>query len=90
MHRGTPLEHADHAKALRLAIAGLENGDYDRLAYVWEKTFCLMPLGQSGERAVQERALQLLEALIPEAPRALRPIYEQSLRLTFDAMSRRR
>jgi uncharacterized protein (DUF924 family) len=88
VHRGTPLEFANEAKAQRLALAGLENGDYGRLAYVWEKTFCLLPLGHSRERALQERGLQLMEALVPEAPRPLRGFYEDSLRQSFLAMSR--
>jgi uncharacterized protein (DUF924 family) len=79
LYRGTPHAYANDRKAQRLVLAGLENGDYARLAYVWEKTFCVMPLHNSEDIALHERSLPLVEAMIPAAPAELRPLYERSL-----------
>jgi uncharacterized protein (DUF924 family) len=78
LHRGTARAYANDAKAQRLVLAGLENGDYGRLGSAWEKTFFVLPLGHSEEIALHERCVPLVEALIPEVPPQLRPLYEHS------------
>lgn len=45
VHRDTAQAFAQDAKALELALDGLDNGHYARLASVWEKTFFVLPLG---------------------------------------------
>jgi uncharacterized protein (DUF924 family) len=66
-------------KALGLVLDGLENGDYDALATVWEKSFFTMPLGHcegADHLARLERAVELARVLLAEAPPHLRPMYE--------------
>lgn len=78
VHRDTAQAFAQDAKALELALGGLDNGHYARLASVWEKTFFVLPLGHSEQIALLERCVALCEALVGEAPEHLRKMYEFS------------
>ncbi|MBX6742808.1 MAG: DUF924 domain-containing protein [Acetobacteraceae bacterium] len=80
---GTPEAYACDAEALRLAEVGLSNGQYDALAWPWEKTFFFLPLAHAegpDHRARLERVATLAEAVAREAPAPLRPLYEHSVR----------
>ena len=75
LHGGTALAYAQDARAIALALDGLERGFYDALATVWEKTFFMLPLGHSERLADLDRCIALADALIPEAPVQVRALY---------------
>lgn len=80
---GTPEAYACDAEAMRLAEEGLGNGQYDALAWPWERTFFLLPLAHAegpDHRARLERVVTLAEVVAREAPAPLRPLYEHSAR----------
>jgi len=74
-YRDTARAYAQDAKALALAIEGMDNGHYRRIPTVWEKTFFILPLAHSEQLAMHERVVALCEAMITEAPEKLRRIY---------------
>jgi uncharacterized protein (DUF924 family) len=78
VYRDTARAFAQDEKALGLAVDGLEQGYYDRLRAVWQKTFFLLPLGHSERLDLLERCVGLAEALVDEAPDHLRKVYEFS------------
>ena len=92
--RGTPGAFGQDIKAARLALEGLENGHYDALPNVWEKTFWIIAIGHCEgpeHLARAERCLRLSAALIVEAPEALRLNYrvsEDQARLARDVVAR--
>jgi uncharacterized protein (DUF924 family) len=70
---------AQDGKALALALEGFENGHYAALETVWEKSFCLIPLGHCegpDHLARLDRAIALARDLLAQAPAHLKPIYE--------------
>jgi len=69
IHRGAAQAFAQDPKALRFALEGIEIGHYAALKTPWEKTFFFLPLGHSEELANLERAVNLAEELVKEAPR---------------------
>ena len=73
--RGTAAAFAQDAQALSLTRAGVENGHYAALATPWEKTFFLLPLGHSVDRAAHELSVKLSAELAvtasPESKRLL-------------------
>jgi uncharacterized protein (DUF924 family) len=75
VYRDTARAYAQDAKALALAIEGMDNGHYRRIPTVWEKTFFVLPLAHSERLAMHERVVALCEAMIAEAPEKLRRIY---------------
>lgn len=78
---GTPGAYALDAEALRIAEEGLRNGQYDALAWPWERTFLLLPLGHAegpDHRARLERVVALAERIALEAPPPLQPLYRHS------------
>ena len=78
LYAGTARAYAQDEKAVALSLDGLAHGHYGRLATVWEKTFFILPLGHSEQRAHLDRCVALAEALIGEAPDHLRAFYEFS------------
>lgn len=78
VYRDTACAYAQDEKALGLAVVGLEQGHYDQLRTVWERTFFLLPLAHSERLDLQERCVGLAETLLHEAPDHLRKIYEFS------------
>src|SRR5262245_16357164 len=74
IHAGTAQAFAQDAKALALALEGLENGHYQKIAQAWEKTFFVLPLGHSEELAHLERVVELTQQLVDEASPAERPL----------------
>ena len=74
-YRDTARAYAQDAKALALATEGIDNGHYDRIPTLWEKTFFILPLAHSEQLAMHERTVALCEAMIAEAPEYLRRIY---------------
>ena len=78
IHRGTARAFAQDAKALAMALQGIEIGHYAALETPWEKTFFFLPLGHSEELRHSEAAVELAEQLAEEAPPELRRILEHS------------
>ena len=78
---GTQAAYACDADALRIAEAGLRNGQYDALATPWERTFFFLPLAHAegpDHRERLERAVALAEAIARDCPEHLRPLYQHS------------
>jgi uncharacterized protein (DUF924 family) len=78
IHRGTARAFAQDPKALTLALEGIENGHYAGLDNPWEKTFFFLPLGHSEDLANVERAVNLAEELVKDAPQEHRGMLEFS------------
>src|SRR5215475_12938601 len=78
IHRGAAQAFAQDRKALRLALEGIEVGHYAALETPWEKTFFFMPLGHSEEFANLDRAVNLAEELVKDAPQEHRDMLEFS------------
>jgi uncharacterized protein (DUF924 family) len=76
--RDTPQAFAQDSRAQELTLEGLARGEYEQLATVWEKTFFVLPLGHAEQLDLLERCVALCEALVPEAPPHLQPIYRFS------------
>lgn len=57
VYRDTARAYAQDEKALGLAVVGLEQGHYDQLRTVWERTFFLLPLAHSERLDLQERCV---------------------------------
>ena len=75
----SPRAFAQDAKAVALVREGLANGHYDALANVWEKTFCIIPLGHCEGPDHLERldlAVALARNVQREAPEHLKALYE--------------
>ena len=68
VHRVTPRAFAQDAKALALALEGMEIGHYAALETPWERTFFFLPLGHSEELAHLTVAVELAEQLAEQAP----------------------
>jgi uncharacterized protein (DUF924 family) len=78
LYKDTARAFAQDAKALALALEGLEIGHYAALETPWEKTFFLLPLGHSEQLSHVDRAVALAEQLAENAPPDLRRILEHS------------
>jgi uncharacterized protein (DUF924 family) len=78
LYRGTARAFAQDPQALALTLEGIECGHYAALETPWEKTFFLLPLGHAEELTHLERAVQLAEELVAQAPAELRRILEHS------------
>src|SRR5262245_14607371 len=78
LYRNTARAFAQDPKALALALEGIEVGHYAALDSPWEKTFFVLPFGHSEELSYQERAVELTEQILAEAPPELRKILEHS------------
>jgi uncharacterized protein (DUF924 family) len=87
---GTPGAYAYDPIALRLAEAGLRNGQYDALMHPWEKTFFLLPLAHAeGPDHVERlrRVVALAEAIARDCPPHLREIYKYSANQARDHLA---
>jgi uncharacterized protein (DUF924 family) len=78
IHRGTARTYAQDAKALALALEGIEIGHYPALQTPWEKTFFFLPLGHSEELAHLETAVRLAEELVEQGSSEIRRVLEHS------------
>ncbi len=80
--RDSPAAYGQDIKAARLAIEGLENGDYDALDNVWEKQFCLIAISHcEGPEHLQrmERLVGEAAKLLAIAPEHLSSIYQMGV-----------
>ena len=87
--RGTSRAYENDPQALALSLEGLDNGHFDALETVWEKTFFQMPLVHCecpDVVANAERAVEIGRRLLAEAPDHLRPIYEFNAQQPVEAL----
>ncbi len=73
--------YAQDPKVLALVREGFENGHFDQLETIWEKTFYQMPLGHCEGPDQLDRAGQAIEigmTILADAPQHLKPLYEFS------------
>jgi uncharacterized protein (DUF924 family) len=76
--RDSPRAFAQDPKAVALVREGLANGHYDALANVWEKTFCIIPLGhcEGPDHLTRlDLAVALAQKVLRDAPPHLKPLY---------------
>ena len=71
VYRGSPLSYAQDAKALRLAVEGIELGMDQELSDM-ERFFFWLPLGHSEDLALRERSVSHAEEEAANAPSHLR------------------
>jgi len=90
LYAGTREAYAGDPLARAIAEEGIGNGHYDRLAHPWEKTFFFIPLGhaEGADHAARlARVVAMAERIAREAPEALRPLYEHSIRQARDNLA---
>ena len=78
VYRDTARAYAQDAKALALALQGIDMGHLAKLETPWEKTFFCLPLGHSEELKHLERAVALAQDLVQEEPPKLQKILQHS------------
>ena len=66
--------YRNDARACEIAREGLDKGHYAALSSCWEKTFFSLPFGHSERLSDAERAVELAEQIVLEAPEELRSI----------------
>ncbi|MGH8217233.1 MAG: DUF924 family protein [Steroidobacteraceae bacterium] len=79
LFRATPRAFATDAEALALALSGIQSGADAALGPV-ERIFFYMPLQHAESAEAQEESLAAYRRLLAEAPEALRPVFESTLR----------
>ena len=79
VHRGTSAACAQDAKALGLAVSGMQFGADGALDPV-ERMFFYLPLMHAESLEVQEESLAAYRRLVDEAPAGLREYFEAALR----------
>ena len=78
MFRGDPKSYDSDARALKLALDGLDRGD-DRFLGPDERTFLYMPLVHSEDLAIQDRSVAIFTALAGELSGEARKSAEKTL-----------
>ena len=76
---GAPEAFAQDPKALDLCLKGLDNGHFDALENVWQKSVFKLPLEHCEcpeHLANLDRAVAIARRIVEEAPEYLRPFYE--------------
>ncbi|MCP4385672.1 MAG: DUF924 domain-containing protein [Hyphomicrobiales bacterium] len=79
---GSPKAYAQDMKALELCIEGFDNGHFDALENVWQKTAYRIPLEHCecpDHLANLDRAVANAEQLVEEAPEQLRESYRRAV-----------
>ncbi len=71
LHRGSPRAWAGDVQARRFALSGLACG-YDRQLPVQQRVFAYLPLEHAEDSALQQRSVELFEALVAEVSAAER------------------
>lgn len=67
LHRNGPRAWAQDARALPLALAGIERGDDQRLLPL-QRVFAYLPLEHAEDLACQDRSVALFESLCEQVP----------------------
>jgi uncharacterized protein (DUF924 family) len=79
IYRDATRAYAQDAKALNLAIEGMNNGHFGQIPTAWQRMFFLLPLAHSEDLALHEKLVALCEAMIDDVPENLRRIYTFSV-----------
>jgi len=74
LYRRSPRAYAGDARALALALEGLDRGEDAGLSFE-EAMFLYVPLGHTEDLLLQRRHLALVEAKVAEAPPGLAPAW---------------
>ena len=77
-YRGDPKTHAGDARAVKLTLEALENGQLHALP-LQERHFALMPLLHAEDAACQARYVAEYAKFMKDVPDALRPIYDSGV-----------
>jgi len=77
-YRGDPKTHAGDARAVKLTLGALENGELHTLP-LQERHFALMPLLHAEDAACQARYGVEFAKVFADTPEELRPIYKSGL-----------
>lgn len=80
---GSARAYSQDGRALELCLAGLDNGDFDRLENVWQKTMFKMPLEHCecpDHLAHLDRAVAIATGLAEVAPADLRDLFRAAVR----------
>ena len=75
IYRGSPLSYSQDAKALELALEGIELG-MDRELGAMERNFFWLPLGHSEDLAIHGRSVRHAQEEAANAPPHLRKLAE--------------
>jgi uncharacterized protein (DUF924 family) len=82
LYPGQPQAYSSDPQALRIAEEGFENGHYDALTDLYEKFFYFLPLAHAegpDHRERMSKVVEISKAVVAEAPKDLRPLWEFSL-----------
>jgi uncharacterized protein (DUF924 family) len=78
LYRDDPRAWAADARAQRVALSGLAHGD-DRQLPAVQRVFAYLPLEHAEDSALQQRSVDLFEALCAEVPTERRKQFEEFL-----------
>ena len=78
LYRNDPRTWAADASAQRVALSGLARGD-DRQLPAVQRVFAYLPLEHAEDTALQQRSVELFEALCAEVPTEQRKPFEEFL-----------
>lgn len=78
IYPGTAQAFAQDSKACKLALEGIELGDYLALKTPWEKTFFFLPLGHSEDLKNLDLVVKLADELVQTALQEHRELLEFS------------
>lgn len=78
IYRGTPRAFATDARALSLALEGIEKG-HDRELHPLQRLFFYLPLEHAEDLAMQDRAVELCRGLRSEAPVGMERYFDSFL-----------
>jgi uncharacterized protein (DUF924 family) len=78
LYRNDPRAWAADASAQRVALSGLARGD-DRQLPAVQRVFAYLPLEHAEDKALQQRSVELFEALCAEVPTEQRKPFEEFL-----------
>jgi uncharacterized protein (DUF924 family) len=78
LYRNDPRAWAADARAQRVTLSGLARGD-DRQLPAVQRVFAYLPLEHAEDKALQQRSVELFEALCAEVPTEQRKQFEEFL-----------
>ncbi len=79
LYRGTVEAFAQDDRALKLSLSGMQSAA-DAALDVIERVFFYLPMQHAEAREVQEESVAAYRRLLTEAPEALKPFFESTLR----------
>jgi len=83
IYRDTEQAFANDAKALRLALVGIETEQDEKLSY-FERVFFYLPLEHAEDKALQKKCVELFKKLSKEVPKNLKKEFDYFLKYAED------